>query len=192
MKVIFLDIDGVLNSESDFIYHSGPKKGQPKDRGPHTGGWWCDFEKIRGIDNKKVKRLAKIVQETGAIIVLVSSWKHYYERFLKTKRDTYGRYLYNKLKREGLTIHSTTYKEEKIKDVYGHYERYVRGNGILHWLRKHEGEVESWIALDDEAWDYFGTQLDHIVRTIDEQLPYGGLLDCHVEEAIKKLNNIDK
>ena len=189
MKVIFLDVDGVLNSESDYMYHSGPKKGQYGRRGPRVGTYATG--KYRGIDNTKVKRLARIVRETAAIIVLVSSWKRCYVHFLEKGRDVFGRYLYNKLAAQGLTIHSTTYKEEQIRDPLGTYSRYVRGTGIWHWLEDHEGEVESWVALDDETWDYLPKQVNNIVFCIDEEKPYGGLLDRQVEEAIKKLNGLD-
>ena len=52
MKVIFLDVDGVLNTDST-VYRFG-----------------SDF-----IDPVLVKLVAKIVWKTGAIIVLSSSWR---------------------------------------------------------------------------------------------------------------------
>ena len=57
MKIIFLDIDGVLNCQ----------KSQSK-----CGG-------LIGIDDKKVKVLRKIVESTNAKIVLCSSWKSGWE-----------------------------------------------------------------------------------------------------------------
>ena len=51
MKVIFLDIDGVLNEE--------------KSRSRCVG--------YKGIDDKKAENLAKIVRATDAKIVLVST-----------------------------------------------------------------------------------------------------------------------
>jgi hypothetical protein len=53
MKVIFLDIDGVLNNA------------YTKDKAPSG---------IKGIDNRNLQRLAQIVKETGAAIVLCSDW----------------------------------------------------------------------------------------------------------------------
>ena len=52
MKVIFLDIDGVLNDQT-FLHH------------------YVDTE----IDRTRVVRLAEIVKATGAVIVLSSSWR---------------------------------------------------------------------------------------------------------------------
>ena len=61
MKAIFLDIDGVLNEE--------------KSRSSCCG--------YRGIDDKKVEILAKIVKETGARLVLTSTWKNHWRPFYK-------------------------------------------------------------------------------------------------------------
>ena len=56
MKVIFLDIDGVLNSEE--YYESFP-----------------DGEFIPPIDPVCVERLKRIVDRTGAKLILSSSWR---------------------------------------------------------------------------------------------------------------------
>lgn len=55
MKVLFLDIDGVLNSE-EYALSLG------------KGG-------MLGIDPEKVKILDRIIEETGAKIVVSSSWR---------------------------------------------------------------------------------------------------------------------
>ena len=68
-KYIFLDIDGVLNSE-EMLNH----KPFPKCRG------------MMGIEKSKVKRLKQIVEATGAEIVLTSSWKKSFDAF---KRNGY-------------------------------------------------------------------------------------------------------
>lgn len=86
MKIIFLDIDGVLN---------------------------CRFSKSRigfyiGIDNDKVKRLREIVDATGAKIVLCSSWKDGWHFRNKEVQDEHANYLDRKLRREGLYIFDKT------------------------------------------------------------------------------------
>ena len=53
MKVIFLDVDGILT-----YINSG--------------------EQNEGIDETRVERLKEIVDETDAKIVIISSWKGYY------------------------------------------------------------------------------------------------------------------
>lgn len=81
MKIIFLDIDGVLNCQ----------KSQSK-----CGG-------LIGIDDKKVKVLRKIVESTNAKIVLCSSWKSGWE-YNKDDQMEHANYLDRKLKRENLYI----------------------------------------------------------------------------------------
>lgn len=82
MKVIFLDVDGVLNCQ----------KTEAKCRG------------FIGVDSKKVKLLKKIVDATDAKIVLSSSWKIGWWKYHKEDQDQEGHYLDQKLKREGLRI----------------------------------------------------------------------------------------
>ena len=60
MKVIFLDVDGVLNSDEYF----------DKIRN-------LDIQGIqREIDIEKIKLLKKAIDETGAKVVLCSSWRY--------------------------------------------------------------------------------------------------------------------
>lgn len=60
MRVIFLDVDGVLNSDEYF--------NKIKD---------VKIEGIeREIDVEKIKLLKKAIEKTGAEIVLTSSWRH--------------------------------------------------------------------------------------------------------------------
>jgi len=82
MKVIFLDIDGVLNDAAT------------TERSP--GGWV-------GIDDDKVALLRQIVESSGAEIVLTSTWKNDWS----TPPDQCtpdGRYMQEKLAKHGLSI----------------------------------------------------------------------------------------
>ncbi|CAE8615878.1 unnamed protein product [Polarella glacialis] len=97
--VIFLDVDGVLNS------------------------MWGDEEELKPRCVHQVKR---IVQETGAKIVLSSAWRL---SPVKVK----------KLESAGLKIH------DKTIDLGG--DLTTRAQEILQWVRSHN--VESWIVLDD-------------------------------------------
>lgn len=63
MKVIFLDIDGVLNTARTF-------------RRQHKI-WKETGERGLEIDEFRVFYLQKIVEQTGAIIVLSSSWRNF-------------------------------------------------------------------------------------------------------------------
>ena len=82
MKIIFLDIDGVLNCQSS------------KTR---CGGFI-------GIDDRKAKILKVIVEKTGAKIVLCSSWKTGWERVDKECQDNMATYMDKKLRKQKLFI----------------------------------------------------------------------------------------
>lgn len=107
MKIVFLDIDGVLNCEGSRSRCAG----------------------YRGIDDSKAENLAQIVRKTGAEIVLISTWK---EDWRKTDKDHQGmmaNYLDKKLKKQGLAAW------DKTRDFVG--ERYLsRGEGILEYLAR--------------------------------------------------------
>jgi len=170
MKIIFLDIDGVLNAQDDFGGKSKPN--------PCVGG-------ICGISRSKLRRLKAIVDATEAEIVLVSSWKACYEEYLrnyylKDPNDRHGRYLYNKMRSIGLKIMDTTRR-------YNHDAGYSRGNEIISWLSDTKFDIESWIVLDDEIFsDYLARGImPHLVKTTWDF----GLTDEKKQEAIKKLND---
>ena len=93
MKVIFLDIDGVLNCSTS-------KSG-------------CGY--YTGIDHDKLARLKYIVECTGAKIVLCSSWKEqWFRQPLKDLQDESANYLDRKFRRERLTIMDKT--EDHVDD----------------------------------------------------------------------------
>lgn len=82
MKVIFLDIDGVLNNVGS------------KSR-------CCGYI---GIDNNKVKLLRHIIESTGAQIILSSSWREKWYPVDKSACDKMAKYMDKKLAKEGLYI----------------------------------------------------------------------------------------
>ena len=83
-KVIFLDVDGVLNSN---------RSTEPT------------------IAEDMVKRLAHIVEKTGASIVLSSSWRYEYVRHINPESDYYNKdvdLFITMLQKYGLEIADTT------------------------------------------------------------------------------------
>ena len=137
MKVIFLDIDGVLNTPS-----SESRCGE-----------------YIGIDDDKTKLLADIVKRTNAEIVLVSTWKKYWrkEEKLKPLQDYSATYLDEKLKKFGIKA------ADKTKDKSD--EKYLsRGEGILEYIARNK--VEKHVILDDFQFDYVGCDLtDYLIKT---------------------------
>ena len=162
MNIIFLDIDGVLNAEDDF---------GPGNNNPHIGH-------NRGISTFKVKLLKEIVDASNASIVLVSSWKKRYVKYLNNKEDEVGEYLFNKLNEVGLSIYDTTSR-------YDYDDGKSRGVEIALWLIDHKNEVDKYIVLDDdERIDYEKFDvLPHLVKTS----PLTGLTKEIVNVTIGKL-----
>ena len=156
--VIFLDVDGVLNCHST------------KDK---CGGYI-------GIDDKKVSLLKEIVDATGAIIILVSSWKEWWtnNHTYKSNQDEIATYLDEKLAKQGLII------RDKTRDG----NSFRRGKGILRFIemQKEIGvDIRKYVILDDETFDYSETKMTrHLIRTSFEQ---NGLENKHVRKAIEKL-----
>jgi hypothetical protein len=81
MKTIFLDVDGVLNSNDTEDVFRG----------------------FIGLDYSGIKLLREIVDATGAKIVLVSTWKLSWDKD-GSRPDSLGSYLDSRLAEEGLTI----------------------------------------------------------------------------------------
>jgi len=69
MKIIFLDIDGVLNSTRFF---EGPEFGY----GPGAG---LEFGASQ-IDPQAVEQLNNLIASTGAKVVLSTSWRHIWDK----------------------------------------------------------------------------------------------------------------
>src|SRR5258707_9628164 len=75
MKIIFLDMDGVLN-----CYDTTDRIVFPP--------WNQTF---LGLDNDKVQLLSKLVQETGAKVIISSSWRENCNRQRPMMADTESR-----------------------------------------------------------------------------------------------------
>ena len=156
-KVIFLDIDGVLNRDD-----GGVK-----------------------IEEEFVKRLAHIVEETEAEIILSSSWRGMYERHVDSdsnyKNENVG-LLLDMLERYSLVISGTT------PDLSS--GPYARPMEIRVWLEAQK-ELERFVILDDETfwqWNWLG---DYFVCTThrNENGRYVcGMTDEDAEKAIEILN----
>jgi hypothetical protein len=162
MKLIFLDIDGVLNC-------AGTASRAPSG--------------CIGIDDDKIKRLKEIVDATGAKVVLTSTWKtEWFKTEFKEDLPKDGAYLEKKLKSNGIFLFDKT--DEPTWDK--------RGVGILSFVGKYKENVESFVILDDESFDFVELGIDNrhvktmfLPRTAGELC---GLQGIHVENAIKILN----
>lgn len=168
MKIIFLDIDGVLNADCDFGGRSKPNPFVTTE----WGARYC------GVCKTHVKHLKNIVDKTGAEIVLVSSWKRDYDDYIKHGfKNRVGKYLHNKLRSAGLSILDTTIN-------YDFSNGSNRGYEISQWL-EHHPEVESWVVLDDEKFNDY--DFLKITSNLIQTDPKFGLWKLPALQAVYKL-----
>lgn len=179
MKVIFLDIDGVLNTNDTY------------DRVDN------EYQVMKGlkiyIDEFRVEYLRRIVKRTGAKIVLSSSLRWRFKKigdkcvplthnFAPNFIDILGKY--------DLSLYDVT---PNIINIDGQLVK--RQDEIKLWLFQNSN-VESFVILDDETtelMDFVGSSL-----IILNNLPIGemvcgmkdsiGLCEEHIEKAVDILN----
>lgn len=153
MKVIFLDIDGVLNSRR-----------YDRERDPATQG---------NIDVTRLPLLKRLVEETGAVIVLSSSWRRHWDSD-PAGRDDVGAELDRVFGDAGLSVF------DKTPELGGDN----RDGEILAWLDARGGEVERFVILDDIPFGW-GDLADRLVRT--NPLKGLGLMKEHIARAAELL-----
>ncbi len=136
MKVVFQDIDGVLNSRDDFTETSG----------------------VHVINKNMLQRLKKILDCTGAKVVLSSTWRF----------DS-----------KGINIVRSNLQEigHEIFSVTPNIDIFDRKTEIKTWLEDHP-EVVLWVVLDD--WPDADLGDGSFVRTHFDE----GLTDFHVSKCI--------
>lgn len=160
-KFIFLDFDGVLNSESN--YRKMQMAGQPtKD----------NYGTI--FDKTCVEALRNIIEATDADIVIASSWRYLLD--LSTLREMWSV--------RGLPghIHSIT----PVKFITNPFDSLTRGKEVEEWFKLHHQNEDNcpYIIIDDEN-EYMTKQLSHFVWTYPER----GLCQQDTERAINILSN---
>ncbi len=152
MKVIFLDIDGVLNSAA---YNA--------KKNPNA---------LSFIDETRLLLIKKIVDETKAKIVLSSSWRKDWDKNKKLCAE-YGLYMDKVFGKYGMNIF------DKTPELDFHASR---RDEIALWLSNASEEIESLVIIDDRSYewgelsDYFiktdpymglGLEEEHALRAIE-------------------------
>lgn len=188
-KIIFLDIDGVLNGY-DFIGYIGWEF-VCLLKNEYIKEWYRKISDPCGIHESKIRRLAKIVKKTNAKVVMSSSWRFgwwktpYEEMYEDQKKLT------DLLKKYEIDVIDITPRSIDGK----------RDKEILSWLSKHEDEVGNFIILDDE--NTLLRAFDNDYRFIQTSTVSLGQMICghwkentglkrkHVKKAIRVLNRND-
>jgi len=152
-KFIFLDIDGVLNSTNfnEYCTNNGFKE------------WWT----YGLLDQDCIMRLKRLVKQTGARIVLCSSWRTGCSNIA---------WLEQQLALYGLYIYGTTNDNARMG----------RGQQIMEWVHNHEN-CDNFVIFDDDndIRDYPPETkvTTHLVVPLYSE----GLRDVDIEEGYKIL-----
>ena len=170
MKVIFLDIDGVLNCDETYVLRREKMKKEKKY--------------ILDIDEDKVQLLGRVCKETGAKIVLTSSWRFDWENGVDSLVLLHSRLLQRLFDQNEIEVVGVTPVIPREDGMYHSWREYE----IKAYLEKHP-EVESFCILDDEAFDLQSLK-KYLIKTSycrNANNP-GGLLEEHAIEIVKRLN----
>ena len=175
MKVLFLDIDGVLNSQNWFGYMQYCIKNNMHNKllnfvdtnDEHTK------YKLRMLDDRAIANLNRIVEETGCKVVLSSSW-----RSSRESDNIFTQYVL-KLKGFNYELYDITPR------IWAKEFGTQRGEEIQLWMNKEseKNEIESFVILDDDL-DMLPEQMNNFIH-VDGQV---GLTDKDVFKAIEILN----
>jgi hypothetical protein len=144
--ILFLDLDGVLVHVQHF-----PSKKE-------------GVIVVEDFDPKCVDRLNKVIETTGASVVIHSTWI-----WVDSKEK-----IFNKLEESGFKFMNKIHRDWAALD---HRDKHT---AIAMWLLKHP-EVKEYVVLDDEKIG------DHPQVKIFDGWFNKGLQDTHVEELIKAL-----
>ena len=153
-KVVFLDIDGVLNGYPFLDEVEANSTARPLSR-----QWWSEF-----IDDDLMERLNQILEETGAVVVLSSSWRmRWPTEELQELFEEHGF--------RGQFVSAT-----------GNEPRGKRGAQIARWLEYAPFEVTSYVCLDDDL------DMDPVkARWIQTSPDRGGITEQEARRAIALL-----
>ncbi len=124
MKVIFLDIDGVLNSRA---YDRKRNWNEQTD-----------------IDETRLPLIKEIVDATEAKIVLSSTWRQHWDKD-KSRCDADGRYINETFSKFGLSIF------DKTPDLG---ITALRRDEIDKWLKENGQDIEAYVIIDDYRYGW--------------------------------------
>lgn len=175
MKVIFLDIDGVLNTNEtlDRIYRSSST---------------ASIFNI-ALDNFRLEYLKEIIDKTDAKIVLSSSFRNFFakenDEIVAVKPK--GKRIQEMFTGYGIEIYDVTPPTMDSRE-----------DEIKLWLSNRD-DVESFIILDDDPSMFFDLR-DKLIQTSRIRQSYlttfmkesTGLCERHISEVIDRLNTKTK
>ena len=182
LKIIFLDIDGVIRPF--------PKKGESNYPYGESDRYPYNME----IDRCCVERVKQIINETGAKLVISSTWgrqlKHQAVLVALASNGLNGPYV----------LPQDVGEEEKVRDLYRDEDKLwgvaftrkkmssEKSHEIGFWLSDYSKYIDSYIILDDNDiypdYEEFKERNRRHVKTNGNT----GIIDDDVKEAINLLN----
>ena len=176
-KIVFLDIDGVLNS-----------------------GFWNESHQREIsdgtlIDEEKVALLGKLVKRTGAKLVLHSGWRFWFGEGLQPLRKEAERFV-EVLKLYDMVITDVTPDLTTEEICRTKKFSLVKAQEILAWLEKHP-RISRWIVLDDLELHDASVKRQQVQTDANVGLTEGDVEkaalklehDCDIEQA-KLINRV--
>jgi hypothetical protein len=174
VRVIFLDIDGVLNGFNRFTYFL-----YKIFAFFNLDLWFLEKVNIFGIQTEKIRILRRIQERTRAIIVLCSAYRFSwyqipYEQQRKICKD-FSLHCY----KNNIEISSIT---PRLSSSYN------REDEVNTWIMNNNSIVKSFIILDDDLSLYPHLKTNHCVNI--QTRPYKmGLRYNHIKESLDLFHN---
>lgn len=165
MKVLFLDVDGVLNCTYTFQRRNAAYEGQSKSPLTEDDLIWP----MGHLDEQIIPLLNPIVERTDCKIVVSSSWR-LHSRFTE---------LGSWLKIKGFKYPEVIIDKTSCMPMMDN----CRGEEIKEWLRKHP-EVQQYVIIDDDGEDIIPVHPNNYIFTNGNE----GLTNEKVEAVISILN----
>jgi len=169
MRVLFLDFDGVLNSER---YMEKIQLELEKRHTQERGFQKRDYRDM--IDPDAVARVSTILERTDAKVCVSSTW-----RKLFTIPE-----LQTMLREKGFRgqLIGRTPDFWRTPELQANHGRRCRGHEIQYWLDRHKRyEIDRFAILDDD------NDMAHLASRLVQTDALYGLQDEHVERAVSML-----
>lgn len=182
MKIIFLDIDGVLNCEE--AYRSGECEFQ---------GWaWEDGRKDhhQKFCLRSKNLINDLIRETGAKIVISSTWRHSGIEFMRKvweleemEGEIIG--ITPSLRTKGFGVPRGMEIENYLEEEFGF--SHINWNEDIQRKNMEESGIENYIIIDDDSDMLYG-QRNHFIHVLPSPRNKLGFNDKYYKEALEKLS----
>jgi hypothetical protein len=164
VRVLFLDIDGVLN-HCNFLMGRGGRRFATEDE-----------ENLAMLDPVACLRLERVLAATGAVIVLSSSWR------IRTKPPAMESLLHRRGVASARVIDETPTRVRAAPDSPLVFAA-ARGHEIQGWLDTTAHDVDSFAIVDDTS------DMAHLRDRLVLTSWAAGMLDEHADALIAMLGS---